>query len=149
MPSMRGVFIGSMGLILAACGGTTSGSSGSLASCIIPAGTYAASATVAAGGSSLCPPLTLPSTLTATDSESLADVASNVMATESGCSTQSDGATCTESVNCSIAEDAITEQVSLTLTLDGDSVSGQATVTVIESGQTELACTYDITLKKS
>jgi hypothetical protein len=150
MNSMRGVFVGSIGMILVACGGTTtSGESGlaSLASCTISAGTYTINYTVAGSDSSSCAPIA-GSTTTLTESGSLANLGSSIMADGADCTAQGNGSTCTESIDCSISEDAVTVQIAVTLTLDGDSASGQATETLTESGQT-FTCTYDIALTKS
>jgi hypothetical protein len=148
MNAMRGVFVGSIAMILLACGGTTSSGGsglGSLASCTISAGTYTINYTVV--GSSSCPPIA-GSTTTLAESGSLADLGSTIMADGTNCSAQGNGSTCTESIDCSISEDAVTAQISVTLTLDGDSASGQATETITESGET-ITCAYDISLTKS
>jgi hypothetical protein len=145
------VLLGTIGLVLFACGGSTTGNGGGgggNGSCTITAGTYTQHFTAEAGGTGCT---SIPDqTITITGNETVSGGGGSGPADGGpGCTSSVDSATCTSTTSCNTTVSGFTDNISSTFTFDGSSATGKETIEMTDSsGQVLSNCTYDITMTK-
>jgi hypothetical protein len=156
--TMRFSWAGPLGLLLVACGGSTSstgdngGSQGiTPGSCSVAAGTYTEHFTLASGTN--CPAVP-DETVTVNANEMFTGTPPGMSVSGasdggSGCTTNTNTSTCTLTLSCDFAFSGISESVTGSFTYGASSITGQESVDVSEPGGPMLNCMYDVTATKN
>jgi hypothetical protein len=143
----------SIGFLVVACGGSTTGNGGNgdgNGSCTITAGNYTEHFTAEAGGTGCA---NIPDqTLAISGSETFSgsgDGGAGPADGGLGCTSNVSSSTCTATTSCTTTVSGYTDKVSSTFTFEGSSASGKETLEMTDAtGKVISNCTYDVTMTK-